>query len=286
MRVMIILYADKDTESGVIPDTKMFEEMGRFNEELVEAGIMLDGEGLHPSSKGKRVRFSGEKREVIDGPFGRPESLIAGYWIWKVNSIDEAVSWVKRIPSQGSGESLVEIRPIYEEQDFGKEFTPELKEQERRLRSRIAYQKQKGKLLKENPYLNFNGNTEEAFMFYKSVFGGEFSALLRFKDMPQGQTPVAEQEKERILHIALPIGEDTVLMGSDISESMGQKLTTGNNIYISLQTGSKEEAERLYNALSAGGKIEMPLQKMFWGAYFASFSDKFGVQWMINYKEK
>jgi PhnB protein len=113
----------------------------------------------------------------------------------------------------------------------------------------------KRKTSQRKPVSQLQGNTEEAFMFYKSVFGGEFSALLRFKDMPQGQTPVAEQEKERILHIALPIGEDTVLMGSDISESMGQKLTTGNNIYISLQTGSKEEAERLYNALSAGGKI-------------------------------
>ena len=133
-----------------------------------------------------------------------------------------------------------------------------------------------------NPYLNFNGNTEEAFNFYKSVFGGEFVSLMRFKDNPDcGQ--MSESDKERIMHIALPIGKSDAIMATDSLESMGQKLTIGNNFYIALAPDSKEEAERLFNGLSAGGKIELPLQDMFWGAYFGAFTDKFGVQWMVNY---
>lgn len=133
-----------------------------------------------------------------------------------------------------------------------------------------------------NPYLNFNGNTEEAFNFYKSVFGGEFLALMRFKDNAEcGQ--MSESDQERIMHVALPIGNGNALMGTDSLESLGQKLTVGNNFYICLSPESKEEAERLFNGLSVGGKIEMPLQDMFWGAYYGSFADKFGVQWMVNY---
>jgi PhnB protein len=135
-----------------------------------------------------------------------------------------------------------------------------------------------------NPYLNFNGNTEEAFNFYKSVFGGEFLAVMRFKDNAECGH-VSEADKERIMHIALPIGNGNVLMATDALESMGQKLTFGNNFYIALAPESKEEAERLFNGLSAGGKIEMPLQDMFWGAYYGSFADKFGVQWMVNYSK-
>ena len=135
-----------------------------------------------------------------------------------------------------------------------------------------------------NPYLNFNGNTEEAFNFYKSVFGGEFLAVMRFKDNA-GCGQISESDKERIMHIALPIGNGNALMATDSLESMGQKLTVGNNFYICLSPESKEEAERLFNGLSAGGKIEMPLQDMFWGAYYGSFADKFGVQWMVNYEK-
>lgn len=133
-----------------------------------------------------------------------------------------------------------------------------------------------------SPYLNFNGNTEEAFNFYKSVFGGEFLTVMRFKDNPQSGD-IADADKERIMHITLPLGGGTVLMGTDALESMGQKLTFGNNFYICLSPDSKGEADRLFKGLSEGGKIEMPIQDMFWGAYWGSFTDKFGVQWMINY---
>lgn len=141
MRVMVIIKASKESEAGVMPDQKILEDMGKFNEELVNAGIMLAGEGLHPTSKGKRVKFSGGKRLVTDGPFAETRELIAGYWIWQVKSIDEAVDWVKRIPFDGEkvpSDTEVEIRPIFEAEDFGAEFTPELREQEQRTREKAA----------------------------------------------------------------------------------------------------------------------------------------------------
>jgi hypothetical protein len=136
MRVMVLVKADKRSEAGMMPDEKLLTEMGRFNEELVKAGIMLAGEGLHPSSKGKRVRFSGSNRTVIDGPFAETKELVAGFWIWRVKSMDEAVEWVKRCPNPMPGsEPEIEIRPIFEAEDFGAELTPELREQEERLRA-------------------------------------------------------------------------------------------------------------------------------------------------------
>ena len=137
MRVMVIIKADKDTEAGVMPDEQLLTEMGKFNEELVKAGVMLAGEGLHPSSKGKRVRFSGSKRTVIDGPFAQTTELIAGFWLWQVGSMEEAVEWVKRMPNPNLTESEVEIRPVFEAEDFGAELTPELREQEQRLREQV-----------------------------------------------------------------------------------------------------------------------------------------------------
>jgi hypothetical protein len=135
MRVMVIVKATKESEAGQMPSEKLLRDMGNFNEELVKAGVMLAGEGLHPSSKGKRVRFSGANRTVIDGPFTETKELIAGYWLWQVKSIEEAVEWLKRAPFDDGAE--VEIRPVFEAEDFGKEFTPELRAQEERLRAQI-----------------------------------------------------------------------------------------------------------------------------------------------------
>ena len=141
MRVMVIVKASKESEAGVMPDEKLLTEMGKYNEELVKAGIMLAGEGLHPSAKGKRVRFSGANRTVVDGPFAETKELIAGYWMWQVKSMDEAVEWLKRCPNPHNEESEVEIRPVFENDDFGAEFTPELREQEERLRKEIEARK-------------------------------------------------------------------------------------------------------------------------------------------------
>jgi hypothetical protein len=143
MRVMVIIKANEQSEAGVMPSEKLLTDMNNFNEELVNAGVMLAGEGLHPSSKGKRVKFSGGQRIVTDGPFAETKELIAGFWLWKVNSMDEAVEWVKRIPSEpddpSSGE--IEIRQVFEMEDFGIEFTPEARAQEARLRAEIEKQK-------------------------------------------------------------------------------------------------------------------------------------------------
>lgn len=138
MRVMVIVKATKNSEAGVVPNEKLLTEMGNYNEELVKAGIMLAGEGLHPSSKGKRIRFSGGTRAVVDGPFADAKELIAGYWLWQVKSIEEAVEWARRCPHPMPGEDgELEIRPVFEADDFGKEFTPELRAQEDRLRAEI-----------------------------------------------------------------------------------------------------------------------------------------------------
>jgi len=138
---MVMVKATKDSEAGALPDQKILVEMGKFNEELVKAGIMLAGEGLQPTSKGARVRFSGSKRTVIDGPFTESKELIAGFWLWEVKSLDEALEWVKRCPNPHPGESEIEIRQVFETADFGAEFTPELREQEERLRAQIEKQK-------------------------------------------------------------------------------------------------------------------------------------------------
>jgi hypothetical protein len=145
MRVMVIIKANKDSEAGVMPSEKLLTDMGNFNEELVKAGVMLAGEGLHPSSKGKRVKFSGGQRIVTDGPFAETKELIAGFWLWQVKSIDEAVDWVKRIPfdpESSPDNTEIEIRPVGEVEDFGEEFTPELRAQDDRLRAEIEKQQQ------------------------------------------------------------------------------------------------------------------------------------------------
>lgn len=139
MRVMVIVKASKESEAGSAPNSEeLLRAMGNYNEELVKAGIVLAGEGLHPSSKGKRVRFSGSQRTVVDGPFAETKELIAGYWLWQVKSMDEAVEWARRMPNPHNEESEVELRPVYEMDDFGPEMTPELRAQEERLRDEIA----------------------------------------------------------------------------------------------------------------------------------------------------
>lgn len=141
MRVVVFVKATKDSEAGKMPDQQLLADMGKFNEELVKAGIMLAGEGLHPTSKAARVKFSGTKRTVVDGPFAETKELVAGFWLWQVRSMEEAIEWVKRCPNPHAGDSEIEIRPIFEAEDFGAEFTPELREQEERLRSEIEKKK-------------------------------------------------------------------------------------------------------------------------------------------------
>jgi hypothetical protein len=137
MRVMVMVKGNDETEAGTPPDTQMLEQMGRYNEELVKAGIMLDGEGLHPSSAGARIQFSGDQRTVVDGPFAESKELIAGYWVWQVRDMDEAIEWAKRCPNPTGAESVLEIRPVFELDDFGDSVTPEVRERDERLRSQL-----------------------------------------------------------------------------------------------------------------------------------------------------
>lgn len=140
MRVMVIIKSDDNTEAGKMPDEKLLADMTTYNEELVKAGVMLAGEGLHPSSRGKRVKISGAKKTVIDGPFTEAKELIAGFWLWQVKSMDEAVEWVRRMPGPLEGDAEIEIRPVFEAEDFGAEFTPELREREQKLRDTLESQ--------------------------------------------------------------------------------------------------------------------------------------------------
>jgi hypothetical protein len=140
MRVMVLVKANEDTEAGTPPDTEMLNQMGRYNEELVKAGIMLDGEGLHPSSEGARIVFSGDERTVVDGPFAETKELVAGYWVWQVRDMDEAIEWARRCPNPTGAESVLELRPVFELEDFGDAVTPEVREREERLRSQLEDQ--------------------------------------------------------------------------------------------------------------------------------------------------
>ena len=143
MRFMVLVKADKNIEAGALPDQKLLTEMGKFNEELEKAGVLLAGEGLHPSSKGARVRFSGSKRTVIDGPFAETKELVAGFWLWQVKSKEEAIQWVKRCPNPTGAEAEIEIRQVFQPEDFGPALTPELKEQEARIHSKVGEKKKK-----------------------------------------------------------------------------------------------------------------------------------------------
>ena len=137
MRVVVMVKANEDSEAGIPPSTELLTEMGKFNEELVKAGIMLDGEGLHPSSKGVRIQFSGDERSVVDGPFAETKELVAGYWVWQVRDLDEAIEWAKRCPNPTGAEGVLELRPVFELDDFGDNVTPEVRERDERLRSQL-----------------------------------------------------------------------------------------------------------------------------------------------------
>src|SRR5688572_14738805 len=187
MRFMVIVKATPESEAGALPSEKLLADMGKYNEELVKAGVMLAGEGLQPSSKGARVKFSGTKRTVIDGPFAETKELVAGFWLWQVKSKEEAIDWVKRCPNPTGAESEIEIRQVFEAEDFGAEFTPELREQEERLREQVGARQPEQPTqgsLRLNAYLNFDGQCEAAFKFYERCLGGKIVAMIPFGETP------------------------------------------------------------------------------------------------------
>ena len=270
MKVMVIVKANAQSEAGEMPSEQLLTEMGAYNEELVNAGVMLAGDGLHPSSKGKRVACDGKQRTVTDGPFAETKELIAGYWMWKVDSMDEAVAWLKKSPFQ---EGELEIRPVFEAEDFGEEFTPELREQESQLAERIALQ---SAIIQ--PYLFFAGRCEEALEFYKQALGANVEMMMRFNQSPDPVPAGMLQQgfENKIMHATMSVGAMKI-MASDGTDDTGK--FDGFRLALSVQ--SEADADRVFNALAEGGSVDMALTKTFWSPRYGMVTDKFGVGWMV-----
>jgi uncharacterized glyoxalase superfamily protein PhnB len=275
MRFMVMVKATEDSEAGVMPTQELMAEMGRFNEELVKAGIMEAGEGLHPSSKGARVQFSGARRSVVDGPFAETKELVAGFWLWKVKSMQEAVEWVKRCPNPMPGDSEIEIRPIFAAEDFGAEFTPELREQEDRLRAEIAH-RQQGQQGGVNPvpdaagaipYLVVKG-AADAIAYYQRVFGAEVVGRL---DAPDG-----------VLHAELKVGPARFMLTEERAErgALGPKAIGGSASHAVVYVPDADAT--VARAVEAGAVLGMPVADQFWGDRSGSLVDPFGHAWFIS----
>lgn len=275
MRVMVMVKATADSEAGVMPSEQLLADMGRYNEELVKAGIMEAGEGLHPSSKGVRVQFSGARRSAVDGPFAETKELVAGFWLWKVKSMQEAVEWVKRCPNPMPGDSEIEIRPVFEAEDFGAEFTPELREQEDRLRAEITRQQQ-GKQASVNPvpeaagaipYLVVKG-AADAIAYYQRVFGAEVVGRL---DAPDG-----------VLHAELKVGPARFMLTEERAErgALGPKAIGGSASHAVVYVPDADAT--VARAVEAGAVLGMPVADQFWGDRSGTLTDPFGHQWFVS----
>lgn len=272
MRFMILIKADKNSEAGQMPGEQLLTEMGAFNEELVKAGVMQAGEGLHPSSRGARVHFSGQRRDVVDGPFGETKELIAGFWIWQLPSLADAIAWVKRCPNPMEGESEIEIRQIFEAEDFGAALTPELRAQEDRLREQVAAQQSakvepvpasKG----ATPYLVVKG-AADAIAWYERVFDAKVEMRL---DAPDGL----------LMHAELAIGPARFMLTEERPEYGAQSpLKLGGSATTAVIYVPDVDAT-IARALAAGARPGMPLQDQFWGDRAGDITDPFGHQWMV-----
>lgn len=272
MRFMVLIKADKNTEAGVMPSEQLLADMGRFNEELVKAGVMQAGEGLQPSSKGARVRFSGKERSVIDGPFAETKELVAGFWIWQVASKAEAIEWVKRCPNPLEGECEVEIRQVFEAADFGAEFTPELREQEERQRAQIAHQAS-GVLAVPpatgaTPYLVVKG-AADAIGYYQRVFGAELVTRL---DAPDGS----------VMHAQMKIGPSNFMLTEERPQynALGPLTRGGTSSSAAFYVPDVDAV--VQRAVDNGATVTMPVANQFWGDRSGHVVDPFGHQWFIG----
>ncbi|MCA9140255.1 MAG: VOC family protein [Planctomycetales bacterium] len=274
MKVMVMVKATESSEAGVMPSEQLIAEMGKFNEELVNAGIMKAGEGLKPSSEGKRVRFSGSDRVVMDGPFAETKELVAGFWLWNVTSMEEAIEWVKRCPNPMLEDSDIEIRPLFEFEDFtDADPTGQWREHERQLRGRSAT---KDAIV--NPYLFLGGRCEEALEYYKQTIGATVSMMMRFKDSPspapEGMVPDGYADK--VMHATFHIGKTTIMASDGCGED-----SKFDAFRLTLSVPTEEDADLVFNALADGGTVDMPLEKTFWSPRYGMVTDKFGVRWMV-----
>lgn len=273
MKVVVFVKASPSSEAGVMPSQQLLADMGRYNEELFNAGIMKDGAGLHPSSKGVRVRFSGTDRTVINGPFAETKELVAGFWMWEVESMEQAIEWLKKCPNPMAEESDIEIRPLFEAADFGEEFTPELREKEAKLEAALAMEK-----ATVQPYLFFSGRCEEALEFYKTALHAKVGMVLRFNESPDPVPPGMLQPgfESKIMHSEFQVGGMT-LMASDGCDDKSRF----DGFRLALSVPTEADADRAFNALADGGNVDMPLMKTFWSPRYGMVTDKFGVGWMV-----
>lgn len=274
MRVMVIVKATPGSETGEMPKPELMEAMGKFNEELVEAGVMRSGDGLKPSSEGVRVRFSGKERSITDGPFAETKELIAGYWVWEVDSMEEAIGWVKRCPNPMPEDSDIEIRPFYELSDFA-EIDPsgEMRKDEENLREAISMQE-----ADIQPYLFFGGHCEEALEFYQDVLHAKVGMIMRHSDSPEsapeGMLPQGFENK--IMHAEFSVGKVKIMA----SDGCGESVDAGD-FRLALTVPTESDAQRIFGQLADGGETLMPLAKTFWSPCFGMVTDKFGVGWMV-----
>jgi uncharacterized glyoxalase superfamily protein PhnB len=274
MRVMVMVKATADTEAGVMPSEEMFAEMGRFNDELVKAGVMLAGEGLKPTSRGARVRFSGETRTVVNGPFAESGELIAGYWIWQVKSLDEAIEWAKRCPNPTGVHGELELRPIYEAEDFGEALTPELRAQEERQRAEIERQAAAAAVPPvpvpngATPYLTIRG-AADAIAYYQRAFGAE---LLYRLDGPGGV----------VMHAEMRVGPAQFMLSEEQPDhqALSPKTLGGSGSTALIYVPDVDAV--VARAVAEGAQVTMPVADQFWGDRSGAIIDPFGHRWMIS----
>lgn len=276
MKVMVMVKASPGSEVGKMPSEALMTAMMNFNEELVKAGIMESGDGLKPSSEGVRVRFNGSKRVVTTGPFTETNELVAGYWIWNVKSMEEAVEWVKKCPNpMEEEESDIEIRTFYEIDDFAvADPDGKSREKDSALRQAIAMQK-----VEVNNYLFFSGRCDQALKFYQQHLSADIKFLIRFNESPDPLPEGMLQDgfENKVMHAEFSIGNVKVMASdgcNDVEKFSGFR--------IALNVSDEGEARRIFAALASdGGKVDMPLMKTFWSPLYGQVTDQFGVGWMV-----
>lgn len=274
MRVMVMVKATPGSEAGEIPSQELMQAMGDYNEQLVAAGVMKGGDGLKPSSEGVRVRFHGAERTVTDGPFLETKELVAGYWLWEVDSMAEAVDWVRRCPNPMREDSDIDIRPLYEVEDFAQwDPSGEFVERERKLYERLSMQG-----ASVTPYLFFGGRCEEALAFYTEAAGAEVGMVLRFDQSPDPvpEGMLAPGFEKKIMHAEFKVGGTKIFASDGCGEA-----ARGDGFRLALAVPTEADAKRVFNGLSQGGRVDMPLAKTFWSPCYGQLTDKFNVGWMV-----
>ncbi len=274
MKVMVVVKATKSSEAGELPSEQLLTAMGKFNEELVKAGIMKAGEGLKPSSQAKRVHFQGSDRTVTDGPFAETKELIAGFWLWEVDSMQEAIEWVKRCPNPMLEDSDIDIRPLYDIDDFAKNDP----QGEVRSREEVMTRIMSLQAALVQPYLFFGGRCEEALAFYEKTLAARVVMKMRFSESPdpapEGMLQAGFEDK--IMHASFTVGKMTIMA----SDGCGGE-STFDGFRLALSVANEATADAAFSALAEGGKVDMPLMKTFWSPRYGMVTDKFGVGWMV-----